>query len=207
MTYAPAELYEKFKNLPDDVQNSFLSIDTYNILHKIVERYHLHVDQSGLLSEEVGLVMLGATRPDDFLTSIQTKLGIPLETAGNIVKDINTEIFFPIRSSLEALNNGGISKYRESAPLVEHFSPAGEVSERNIPKPQTPLRNPDNNAIIINEEVKEKAPRSDRQIFDEKMSKLFRLPKEEVDLGNSDGKSSNQPNTSGSVDPYREIPK
>jgi len=207
MSYTKTELYEKFENLPDEIQEAFLSIDTYNTIKKLADKYTLHVDQSGLLSEEIGLVMLGVTRPENFLSTIQQKLNISLETAGEIVKDINTDIFFPIRSSLEELNEGGEARYRtERAPLVENFSPAEAISDKNIPKPQTPLQNPNNNAIIINKEVAKDGPRSDRQVFDEKMGKLFRLPKEEVELGGSNTPNQ-QASNQKSFDPYREIPK
>lgn len=208
MTYTKSELYEKFENLPDEVQEAFLSINTYNTIKKIVDKFKLHIDQSGLLSEEIGFVMLGVTRPENFLSNIQQKLNISLETAGEIVKEINTTIFFPIRSSLETLNNGGVSRYSsEKRPLVENFSPAGSISEQNIYRPQTPLQNPDNNAIIVNKEVEDKSPRSDRQVFDEKMGKLFRLPKEEVELGGSNNGGLNKQSGRPNYDPYREMPK
>lgn len=207
MTYTKVELYEKFENLPDDVQEAFLSIDTYNTIKKIGDKFKLHIDQSELLGEEIGFVMLGVTRPENFLGNIQQKLGISTEIAGEIVKDINTSIFFPIRSSLEALNNGGVAKYTsERPPLVENFSPAGQVSDKNIPQPPTPLQNPDNNAIIINREVPPNESHSDRQIFDEKMGKLFRLPKEEVELGGRTTVSNpaEQSAPAKSPDPYKE---
>jgi hypothetical protein len=208
MTYTKTELYEKFQNLPEEIQDAFLSVDTYQNIKKIVDKYKLHIDQSGKLSEEIGFVMLGVTRPEDFLGSIQQKLGISTETAGEIVKDINTSIFFPIRTELEALNNGGATKYQnERRPLVENFSPAGQISRENIIQPQTPLQNPDNNAIIIDREVKNNEPRSDRQIFDEKMGKLFRLPKEEIELGSVKRNPAEQSVTQKPVDPYREVLK
>lgn len=206
MTYTKTELYEKFENLPDEIQEAFLSVDTYDTIKKIVDKFKLHIDQSSQLSEEIGFIMLGVTRPENFLSNIQEKLNIPLETAGEIVKDINVNIFFPIRASLEALNNGGVARYSsEKPPMVEHFSPAGAVSEQNIYKPQTPLQNPDNNAIILNRDVPNTETHSNRQVFDEKMGKLFRLPKEEVDLGGTtDSNSSEQSAKQNSTDPYRE---
>jgi len=204
MKYTKAELYEKYENLPDDVQEAFLSINTYNTIKKIVDKYKLHIDQSGMLSEEIGFVMLGVTRPEDFLSNIQQKLGTTIEVAGEIVKDINVEIFFPIRASLKEINNGGVATYRtEHVPLVENFSPAGQV-DQNIIRPQTPLQNPDNNAIIINREVPKDDSYSDRQVFDEKMGKLFRLPKEEVELGGGNRNPLGQSTAQKVTDLYKE---
>ncbi len=203
MEYTKKELYERFENLPDDVQEAFLSVDTYKTIKKIVDKFKLHIDQSGILSEEIGLVMLGVTRPENFLSVLEKKLNIPLETAGEIVKEINTTIFFPIRASLEEINNGGVPRYSPERPsLVENFSPIGQVSEKNIYHPETPLQNSTNNAIIINREVKDNPPRSDRQVFDEKMGKLFRVPKEEVDLGLGNNTPNSPKNTI--TDPYKE---
>lgn len=204
--YSKAELYEKFENLPEEIQEAFLSIDTFNTIKKITDNHKLHIDQSGLLSEQIGFVMLGVTKPENFLSNIQEKLNITPEIAGEIVKEINTEIFFPIRTSLEKLNNSGSQYDNEKAPLVENFSPTGSVSEQNIYKPETPLQNSTNNAIIINEDTENITPKSDRQIFDEKMGKLFRLPKEEVDLGLNNFKEA-EDNKERVSDPYREIPK
>lgn len=202
MPYTKAELYEKFENLPDEIQEAFLSVNTYETIKKIVDQHNLHVDQAGQLSQEIGYVMLGVTRPEVFLSQIAEKVGVPMETAGEIVKEINSSIFFPIRTALQGLNNGGTSIYRsDRAPMVENFSPAGSVSQQNIPKPETPLQNPNNNAIIMGN-IPIKNP--DQRIFDEKMGKLFRLPKEEVDLGGINGQSGRQSNTNKVSDPYKE---
>jgi len=208
MTYTKDELYEKFKNLPEDIRESFLSIDTYDTIKKIVDKYKLHIDQSGKLSEEIGFVMLGITRPDDFLDNLQDKLGISLETAGEITKDINVSIFFPIRESLEEINSQHTLQHQnEKAPLVENFSPAGQISEKNIPKTETPLSNPNNNAIIINEQGEKNHLTNEQRMFDEKMGKLFRLPKEQVDLGEGAGTTIlGNAKTDTKLDPYRELP-
>jgi hypothetical protein len=39
MTFTRPDLYEKFENLPEDIQDAFLSIDTYNTIKKIVDKY------------------------------------------------------------------------------------------------------------------------------------------------------------------------
>jgi len=206
MTLSKDELYEKFNLLPEDIKEAFYSLDTYDVLEKLVEHYRLHIDQMGQLSEQIGFVMLGVTKPDDFLSNVQQKLNIPLNIAGEIVKEINSKIFFPIRTSLEKLNNGGVATYRpEQATKVENFSPAGNVSRDNIQKPQQPLPTPNNNAIIVGNTAPLGDQSGDKKLFDEKMGKLFRLPKEEVELGSTGSGPSDSVAKERTVDPYREL--
>ncbi len=241
--YTENQLFEKFRTLPDDIRQSFVSFDTLDVLGKITGKYKLHIDQGGALSEQVGLLMLGVTRPRDFLANIQTALNIPIETAGEIVKEVNDKIFFPIRQSLKEIHNLAEGKdtieRSETAPKVENFAPEGDVSAKNIPAHVEPLPVPDNNAIIISindggaihpredrpategsipakpasvlpgESIKTIPTVSpDQKLFDQKMGKLFHVPKEEVTITPlkeaSPEQKANQP---ADDDPYRELPQ
>ncbi len=186
MEYTEEKLELAFDNLPADVREAMSSINTTNVVKNLGKKYSLHTDKVGELAEEIGLFMLGFTRPTDFLTQVQTRLGVPLETAGDIVKDVNIQLFFPIRESLKKIHHPEEQrKYEpEAAPKVENFSPAGQVTEESIPK-EEPAINEGNNAVIVNEQPPDDKPANNRSVFDEKMSKLFRLPKEEVEIKNA----------------------
>lgn len=199
MPYTKEQLKERYENLPEDVKTVFDSVEMLDAISDISEQFNLHVDQQGILADEIGQVLLGITRPNDFLGHLQTRMKVPIETAGEIVKIANEKIFFPIRFSLEKMANGGLSPYQANpAPQVENFSPAGNISGENI---QQPTRVVDKNNAIIVGEVK---PLTDNRqpgqdIFDEKMSRLFHLPKEEQKLGSKE--ETTQPTKQ---DPYRE---
>jgi hypothetical protein len=205
MEYTREELFAKFDNLPDEVQEAFLSIDTYDAIKAVADKHHLHLDQAGQLSEQIGFVILGILRPENFLSAVQQTLNLSIGTAGEIVKEVNDKVFFPIRHSLEQLNDP--NRYKAApAPQVENFSPAGNVSAKNIETRPDPLPVADNNAIIIgNAAPIGTGKAAGERMFDEKMGKLFRLPKEQVELGTTTPPPT-APTAPKSADPYREMP-
>jgi len=205
MEYTKEQLFQKYLAIPDDVKDAMDSIELIDTLDDITSKYKLHIDQRGKLANEVGLFLLGATRSTDFLSHIQTCTGLPVETAGEIVKELNTKIFFPIRESLEKINNGGAASYRpEQATKVENFSPAGNVSRGNIQKNEGPLPTPGNNAIIVGNVSPHNDDSGDKKLFDEKMGKLFRLPKEELELGSTNTDLPGDGDPKKTADPYHE---
>lgn len=223
MFYTREQLREKYINLPDDIKDALDSVELLNLIESVSQKFTLHIDQSGRLCNEIGLLLFGLTRPENFLKRIIKEVNLAPEAAGEITKELNEKIFFPIRTSLEKLNNGGVASYRpEQAPKVENFSPAGNTAGTNFP-PTTPRPNPNNNAIIVgstaplssinSEQAAQagstgspQAKSGDQRMFDEKMSKLFRLPKEEVELGTSHPTGPvTPPAQPKTTDPYREI--
>ncbi|MCX6712922.1 MAG: hypothetical protein NTY66_01805 [Candidatus Vogelbacteria bacterium] len=206
--FSKEELRAKYDLLPLELKEALDSDTLLDTIQEVSLKYRLHVDQRGDLAEEIGLVLLGATPLENFLGSLETRLRLPVNIAGEIVKDVNSKLFFPIRTALERINRGGVEPYRsEQQPKVESFSPAGNVSSQNIRREGEMRATPGNNALIVSNTAPLTSPDSDRnaqkpaeqQMFDEKMGKLFRLPKEQVDLGSPDPTA---PQTG--PDPYRE---
>lgn len=206
MNYTQEQLLKIFKNLPEEVKDAIVSVDTADAIKNIGDKYKLHIDQMGVLASLTGGVMLGTLKPHDFLSNIQGKLNISLETAGEIVKDINTAIFFPIRQQLKVIHNlerSSEEKYRpEPAPLVEPAMPLGNP-DPNI-KETTPAPT-NNSAVIINQPVPEKREAGEK-IFTDKMAKLFNIPKEEVAKTNipTEKKDNDLTNKPIHHDPYQE---
>ena len=92
---------EAFQKLPADVQTAIYSVETSRAIEQIADKHYLLIDKMGLLAEEVGLVMLGATHPKDFIRNLSDKLGIDRETAKKIAEDVNQQIFAKVRESLK----------------------------------------------------------------------------------------------------------
>jgi len=61
------------------------------------------MDKTGELASETGLLMLGATHPNEFVGNLATRLEIDKKKAKEIADDINREIFAPVRQHLRAL--------------------------------------------------------------------------------------------------------
>ena len=100
MPYTKSQLDKMFAELPDDVKDAMTSVDTVDVLKGIQEKYHFHIDQVGDLSAEVGMLMLGATPPQKFISIVEKTLNIPAPTAKEIAGIINEKIFKNVRHSL-----------------------------------------------------------------------------------------------------------
>ena len=125
---------ESFQKLPADVKTAIYSVETSRAIEQIADTHHLLIDKMGMLAEEVGLVMLGATHPKDFIRNLSDKLGVDRETAKKIADDVNQHIFAKVRESLRKLH--GITEEKEtaaapSAPPAMKETPA----ETGKPKP------------------------------------------------------------------------
>ena len=69
------------------------------IIKSIGDRHGLHIDQLGILEEEIGLVMSGKGPADDFVSNIENRLDISTQHAIDLATDVNVEIFIPARQS------------------------------------------------------------------------------------------------------------
>ncbi|SRR3989338_686629 len=121
MTYTSQQLREYYKKLPADIKEVVGSSELSEKIIQLGETHHLHIDKVGQLSDEVGLTLLGLTKPDDFVKNIATRLKIDQPTAEAITAEINQAIFLPIRESLQeaaaARRNG--SSNGNGAPSAE----------------------------------------------------------------------------------------
>lgn len=55
-------LNEKYKLIPEVVKDAMGSVDRANLIRSIAEKYKLHIDQTGLLFEEIIYVTLGVEK-------------------------------------------------------------------------------------------------------------------------------------------------
>ena len=97
-------LQEKFDLLPEELKNAITSVEVGGRITKKKKKYSLRIDQSGILDEEIIRVMVGITHPDLFLNKLKGRLGINTKTVEDIVRDLNTEVFLPVRKSLMELH-------------------------------------------------------------------------------------------------------
>lgn len=165
MEYTLEQLREKLHNLPEDVQDAIFAVETTEAIGTIQKKYQLHIDQAGELAEEVGLVMLGLTRPFDFVSRIATRLRITQLVASQITKDINEAIFNPIKESLKQIHSlneqrGATTKTQPSDipsnPINTHPSSIQKPEQGNEPQAT---------------QIQEK--NTSDQLFDQKLKGLF----------------------------------
>ncbi|MBI4135959.1 MAG: hypothetical protein HY481_00175 [Candidatus Vogelbacteria bacterium] len=171
----PKQEEHGFGRLPAVIQKALEAIDLHGIMRKIGTEQKLHIDQMGILDNEVGSVLVGETRPEEFLPRLKSKLQIDQVAAEAIAKEVNEQIFLPIRESLQKLHEAG-----EAIEAKE----AIEGGVETIPAvPSTPLgasELPDKDKLLDEIENPSKTPED--TVFEKKLGQLFRIPREEVDL-------------------------
>lgn len=157
MEYTPEQIEKKFESLPEDVKDAISSVETTNIILEIGKENKLQIDEMGELVDETGLVMLGFTKSEDFVSHIKNRLNVSNEIAEKLAREINEKVLLQIRESLKKMHEK--PKEEEFSPKTTPISPIEEVGE-DIIKP--PLKDQ-----LIKEEIKTQQL-SDEDIFDEK---------------------------------------
>jgi hypothetical protein len=195
---------ERVKLLPPEIQAVVLEGSWLGALEDIRKKHELRVDQAGELQTETFLVLLGLTKPADYVHEIQARLNLVGNKAGEIAEDAEKLIFRPLITKLEevysrneetaiapeetqVLNNTGIEIETE-APLAGSALPPSAVNRETL------LEEVENPLLIPNPENK--------NIIASKLTQTFTIPKKDTDQ--SLGGAPVSPPLKKSGDPYRE---
>ncbi len=100
MEYTKEQKIELFNKLPDNLKDVITSTDLPEKIGAISDKYNLMVDNKAILTDEIVLLILGATSQKNFVPNISKKMNLGSDVCFNIAKDVNREIFDEIRSSL-----------------------------------------------------------------------------------------------------------
>jgi len=198
MSYTPEQLEEKFNQLPKDLQDIMVSIETADIVNSIGEEFDLHIDQIGKLADQTGLVMLGVMMPNEFVGALSVELGIERLLANKIANRVNERLFYKIRDSLKVARekNKGPSATETITGIPDREELlAGIENPQTIPTPNRFTPRPPERPLqtepteVVAETIE--PPEEEKDIFEMKTTESVGLPKTETNKG------------SGS-DPYRE---
>ena len=132
----PQQLREIYLKLPKDLQDAIFSVDSAERIQSIGKKYNLAIDKTGELADETGLVMLGLTHPNNFISNLAQRLKVDKESAKKIAEEINNQIFAEIRESLKKVHGVEPSP---STPLPEGEGPGVRKEEilKEIEKDET----------------------------------------------------------------------
>ncbi len=92
---------EQYAKLPPVLQEAMQSAHLHEQIAAIGAKHQLHIDQMGLLEDEVMFLMMGFTEPIEFPGHLQENLNISAEVAQKLAIDINENILLPIRDRME----------------------------------------------------------------------------------------------------------
>jgi hypothetical protein len=111
-----------FKKLPRILREYVAEDELTEITEELGEKYSLHVDTIGAVYRETTNMLLGFISPQQFVGELKS-VGVPPESVGAIVEELNTKVFIPLREKMK------------NAPPEE---PSAEETE-SAPEPQSPV--------------------------------------------------------------------
>lgn len=95
------QIKKRLAELPEDVRLAVQASDLGDKINSIGSKHQLHIDQVGVLEDEIMLVMLGFTDPGGFTSRIQQGLHIDQQEAAQLTEEVSEQFFLPLRESMQ----------------------------------------------------------------------------------------------------------
>lgn len=96
----PSQIIERYNSLAEELKEALFSGTTSDIISRICDFYHLSDEKADALTLLVGDVLMGFTHYNDFSKALAEKMGGNIMVAQSIGKEIDREIFLPLRKFL-----------------------------------------------------------------------------------------------------------
>lgn len=101
INYTKEELETRYRKLPEILRDALLSVEVANKIFETAKKHGLPAQKISRLAEEVGYVILGLTKPQEFIPKLIQTVEVDSDKAKTIAKEINHQIFFPLREELK----------------------------------------------------------------------------------------------------------
>ncbi len=228
------QMMQRYKSLPTDLQDAIFSMENAQTLQNIGQIHKLRVDQIGVLADETGLVMLGFTKPNEFIPHLAERLKIDKELVRTIAHEVNDRIFIKVRDALRKIHGVKDNEIEEKAEINIKIQPEASSKVSDTIKPQSVLATEEESKKInfYEEEVRNKEQKQfgakssamsqvaktlerkpevfkpepiEKDIFSERMDeKGFRSPAEVVEKTEATPEKPKAQGYTNGADPYRE---
>lgn len=168
--FTQQQIDEQYQKLPLALREAAYGSDIANKIYEIGQKFALTIEEMGFLAEEATYVILGLVRPENFARQLEERLKTDDEEAAEIVKEINQQIFLPLREALKLAHNVDITEKAISTKPTE-------LSASELLAPTTPPRPVAPATIIPKEEVEKIKKEFSRKPFvspvaEEKLPKI-----------------------------------
>ena len=128
--YPKEQLWELYKNLPEDLQKAAFSEEVANNIQEICTENGITDDDTIFeIAKNIGYVFLGLLPPNEFADVLEKELKIKKDKSSEIAPKVNRFIFLPVRESLEALY-----KIEIEPGLKSKTSTLSEIPKNSIKK-------------------------------------------------------------------------
>lgn len=121
--YTEDQFLEKYASLPQELKTAMSSIESSDIIQAISKKFGLQIDQMGELASETGFVLLGFTKPEEYIKNLKNRLQIDPQKAKEIALEINSQIFSKVKESLKRLHGIGGEEKKETETKTPASSP------------------------------------------------------------------------------------
>lgn len=135
--YTEEQILEKYHTLPQELKTAMASVESSKVVQQIKKKYELNIEQTGDLAGETGLVLLGLTKPENFIRNLSERLEIDAQKAKEIALDVNSQIFSRVKESLKKIH--GIGQEKSGAPVSQKQNAMGILSVPEKPIQKTEL--------------------------------------------------------------------
>lgn len=116
-----------------------------DVSRRLMSKYGLRVDQAGVLERELALILMGVDTPDEFTEALAKEAALDQKVIADIVRDVNDQIFIPLREAEDEERRRSIAPVFTPAPAptpapVEKFveEKPKEVIRLVVPSLPTP---------------------------------------------------------------------
>ncbi len=131
--FSPKDLHARYVALPDRAKD-FLSEEGAAAVTRIERAHRLHVDQAGVLYRIMMATAVGLLPAHQFVATVRRELGLSNDDAKEIAKEVNREIFIPLRELLRP--RPPQERAAGAAPPLAEEAPLDPVA---VGTPRTPL--------------------------------------------------------------------
>lgn len=197
---------DRYDKLPPEIKEAIFSAATADKVFDIGKKYNFLIDKMGVLSSEIGLLMIGVTHPRDFVSDLSANLKISLADAKKIAHDVNEAILMPIHDKLREIHNmaAGEKISFEEGPGMVPTPTSSTVPSRSIGAAAKPSSFED-----LKTELQSMIERDERSVENSTPIKIKTQTPPRQDSGQAPV-PPNPPSTSSgqaaykTIDPYRE---
>ena len=138
--YIDEEIEKYYQNLPPILKDALYDTDIADKIFDIGKTSGLMDEKIKILAEETGYVVLGLTRPMDFVERLADGLKLDHDKICTIAKEINHQIFFPMREALKIAHQTEVSEdeIERGATMMKKAPVQPSVPKITTPPPFPP---------------------------------------------------------------------
>ena len=103
MKYSPEQVDRALSTLPEELKEAIFSVETADAIRNACTKQNITDERLGQVAENTGYVLMGLLQPSEFIEVLGKDIGLQKQ-GGEIARDINRFVFFPVKAALEQLH-------------------------------------------------------------------------------------------------------